>query len=567
MDKNTSTKRRRRHAKANCKRLRPALCIEPARSRKKADEYARRVLEEERFVCDRHVLETLRLWRFHDNKHRTNVFPPGAKSVPSDTLGATKTRSGKVWVTKSTARFPSVFALLAKWMKCHHPASLGMRFPWTSVSMNYAYAAALHRDSHNTAASMTKSFGSFSGGQFIYFPKDDGLLDPRRLPETGAAPMAVDTREHLCLFDGARTHGVRAFQGERYSLVFYTQETFSKAPSASLERLRELGAHLPDDVSTRYYEALLAPPKGYAGGKQTSIKASLFGEKDNPQILTWRATSFDTLGNDFLDLALSFVICPTLMEILCSTCHKLNRSANRASSWRGTLVDCPAYKPLGPRAHQHHKLWALARAIAVSEWQFRSCTFLVYSRYKAWKWRRPKGGGEDCVWHDAGSGHWLASGRNPLPFSNATVLLEFDDDALPNAITFGVADTNCAKELSSMLVGRQWQQPRGSDDAPDLIQLNICCLTLCPNGGAVFEWNGFRSKRLPAAPVSETKLLLRFGVPEGKFQARIGATHLTETFEGWARAIDPQGQYFAFICVKSETVPTIVAKPMLSTKD
>ena len=297
-------------------------------------------------------------------------------------------------------------------------------------------------------------------------------------------------------------------------------------------------------------------------------ETSLCGKKVDPPILTCRKSSFDTLGDVFLDLALSFVICPTLMEILCSTCHKMNRSAHRASSWRGTLVHCPAYRPLGARAHQHHKLWTLASAIAVSEWQFRSCTFLVYSRYKAWKWRRAKGGDEDRVWHDAGSGRWLASGRNPLPFSNATVLLEFEEDALPPAITFGVADSNCANELTRMLVGRQWRQPRGSDDPLHLIQLNLCCLTVGgATGGAHFEWNGSDSKRRRIAPVSGTRLLLSFGVPEGKFQARIGATHLNENFKEWAQAIDPRGHYFAFICVHSETRPTLVARPMLSTKD
>ena len=523
------------------------------------------MLETEPFVCDRHVLETLRLWRFRDNKNRTNVFPPGAKCVPSDTLGATKTKSGKVWVTKSTIKFPSVFALLAKWMRCHQPASLGTRFPWTSISMNYAYAAALHRDSQNTGASITKSFGQFSGGRLLYFPEDDGLLDPRKLPDTDATPIVVDTRENLCLFDAARAHGVQSFRGEHYSIVFYTQQAFSKAPVGSLDRIRELGAHLPDDVSTRYYEALLAPPKGYAGGRQMSIKASLFGEEDNAQILTWRITSFHAIGDNQLDLAISYVICPTLMETLCSTCHKVNRSANRNSTWRGTVVDCPSHRPLGARAHQHHKLWTSAKAVAVSEWNFRSCTFLVYSNFKAWKWRRAKGC-EGCVWHDAGSEHWLASGRNPLPFSNATVLLEFENGTLPHTISFGVADTNCADELSKMYVDRRWRQPRGPDPS-DEVQLNMCCLTLCSNGSAVFEWNDCKSKRRRIAPVSETRLLLSFGVPEGRFEACVETMRITEKFKDWARAIDPEGQYYAFIAVKSDSRPTFLAKPMLSTKD
>ena len=83
----------------------------------------------------------------------------------------------------------------------------------------------------------------------------------------------------------------------------------------------------------------------------------------------------------------------------------------------------------------------------------------------------------------------------------------------------------------------------------------------------VFEWNGCKSKRQRTAAVSETKLLLSFGVPEGKFEARVGATHLTENFKDWARAIDPEGLYYAFIAVESCSRPTILARPMLSTKD
>ena len=89
-------------------------------------------------------------------------------AVLSDTLGVTRARSGSLCVTKSTLDFPSVFALLARWLRCHQPASLSARFPWSSISMNYDFAAACHRDSHNTAASMTKSFGDFSGGRLLY---------------------------------------------------------------------------------------------------------------------------------------------------------------------------------------------------------------------------------------------------------------------------------------------------------------------------------------------------------------------------------------------------------------
>lgn len=547
------------------KRRRPALKIEPTRSRKKADEYARHVLENHAFVCDRHILETLRLWRFHEDKRRTNVFPPGAGSVLSDTLGATTTRSGKVRLTNSTTGFPSVFALFARWLRCHQPGTLSVKFPFTSIDVNYAYAAALHRDSSNTAASMTKAFGSFThGGKLLYFPEDDGTVDPAQLSDRNAVPMVIDTRECLCLFDAARAHGVQPFSGEFYNVVFYTQQAFASAPAASLKLLRELGATVPDEVSVRYYESLLAPAKGYVGGRQRSITTSLLGKEDNPQVLTWRATTFNAIGENQLDLAISYVICPTLMETLCSTCQRLNRSANRSSAWRDTIVECPSWRPLGARAHMHYKLWSLASAVAVSEWQFRSCSFLVYSQYKPWKWRRAKGGA-GCIWHEAGSGHWLACGRNPLPFSNAMVMLEFEKDAPPPAITFGICDTNCHSELSKMCVERQFLQARGPY-TPVEVQLNMCCLTWWPLGGAVFQWNDGRSKRQGTTPISESNVLLSFGVPENKFEARIGNTHLGEDFKEWAKAIDVEGQHFAFIAVESETRPRILAKPMLSTK-
>ena len=518
-------------------------------------------------MCDQHVLQTLRLWRFHENKRRTNVFPSGAAFVLSDTLGVTRTRSGSLCVTKSTLEFPSVFSLLARWLRCHQPASLNARFPWSNISMNYDFAPAYHRDANDTATAMTKSFGDFSGGQLLYFPEDDGALDPRKLPDTGATPVVVDTRENLCLFDGARTHGVQSFSGERYSLVFYTQQAFSSAPWASLNRIRELGAHLPDDVSTRYYEALLSPPKGYSGGKQMSIKSSLFGEEDGPQILTWRIASFNTLGNDFLDVALSFMICPTLMETLCAISHRLNQTCHRSSAWRGTVVDptVTSARPIGARAHQHYKLWGMAKAIAVSEWQFCSCSFLIYSPYKAWKWRKPK---RDCnsIWHrlDGGS-QWLVASCNPVPFTNAKVVIEPQSSgAAASALVFGIADTNCVGELARMYNEQIWRLPRGPEPSED-VQLNMCCLTLA-NGGAVFEWNGCKTKRRRVAPISGKSTLLSFGVPEGQYVATIGAKQFAEKFKDWARAIDPEGLYYVFMIVEGECRPTFLVKPMLSTK-
>ena len=98
--------------------------------------------------------------------------------------------------------------------------------------------------------------------------------------------------------------------------------------------------------------------------------------------------------------------------------------------------------------------------------------------------------------------------------------------------------------------------------------MNMCCTTWCANGGVVFEWNGSAGKRRQIALVFDTKMLLSFGVPGSKFEACIGATRLTEKFEGWARAIDPEGQYFTFAVVERNSRPTwLLARPTLSTTD
>ena len=523
------------------------------------------MLEKESFVCDRHVLETLRLWRFREHKRKTHASSPGSNGpVLSDTLGASRTRSGKIVVAASTARFPSVFALFARWLQCHHPGSLSARFPFTSVDLNYAYATALHRNQNITGASMTKSFGSFTrGGELLYFPDDDGALEPRNLSEHGAVPMAIDTRECLSLFDEARAHGVQPFSGERYSLVFYTQQSFSNAPPASLESLRRLGAHMPDDASIRYYASLLAPAKGYIGGKQRSIQNCLFGHEDKPQLLQWKIASFNAMGSGALENSLSFVLCPTIMETVCAVSRKLERAAWLPSSWRGTLVGAaePA-RPRGSRAHSHYRLWSLTAGVLVRQWQFRSCSFLVYSGYKPWQWRKAG----NSIWYGWSNQWWFALSKNPVPCSNIKVLLDCPIGAPDLPFTFGIANTNSIFEIYAAHVQKQYVQTRGPEPAID-VQINVCSLTLCKHGCAIFEANTSAKRRRLNEPIGGTSLLLSFGVPQGRFEAQIGHTKLNETFVDWPLVIDVNALHFAFLAVKSKSRPTIVASPMLSLKD
>ena len=79
-------------------------------------------------------------------KNRQNVLPEGAAFVYSDTLGLTRDRRGNVAVDAYTRQRPNVFRFLAEWIRQRRPAELAIDFPFTSISLNYNYAARLHRD-------------------------------------------------------------------------------------------------------------------------------------------------------------------------------------------------------------------------------------------------------------------------------------------------------------------------------------------------------------------------------------------------------------------------------------
>ena len=74
------------------------------------------------------------------------------------------------------------------------------------------YAARRHRDGNNAGPSLTRSFGTFSGGRLLYFPDDDGRHQLEDLKQQDAVPL--DTRLGFVLFDGCRAHSVEPFYGE-----------------------------------------------------------------------------------------------------------------------------------------------------------------------------------------------------------------------------------------------------------------------------------------------------------------------------------------------------------------
>ena len=185
------------------------------RSRRGADKLAAERLESSQSLTDQDVLDALRQWYFKPNKTRVNVLPVGTTFVHSDTLGVVRSRTGHVVPTSPTMKNLNLLRLLARWLaeQQHFEAP----FPWTSINVNFGYAARRHRDSGNSGVSVTKAFGEFTGGLLLYWPDDDGTAPLHELSPKQS--ICVDTKRQMALFDGHRAHEVTPFTGERYSLV------------------------------------------------------------------------------------------------------------------------------------------------------------------------------------------------------------------------------------------------------------------------------------------------------------------------------------------------------------
>ena len=116
-----------------------------------------------------------------------------------------------------------------------------------------------------------------------YYPEDEGNGALSALRESSS--ILFDAKRRVVLFDGLRAHSVtsfngdrgkirlafllfrrktnrsiRAWPGERYSLVYFTAPDF--AGSADQFFLQNIGAIWPTNENHRYYLGLICPPRG-----------------------------------------------------------------------------------------------------------------------------------------------------------------------------------------------------------------------------------------------------------------------------------------------------------------
>eukprot|EP00929_Paragymnodinium_shiwhaense_P082092 TRINITY_DN4312_c0_g1_i1.p1 TRINITY_DN4312_c0_g1~~TRINITY_DN4312_c0_g1_i1.p1 ORF type:complete len:427 (-),score=148.23 TRINITY_DN4312_c0_g1_i1:348-1628(-) len=236
-------------------------CTDLRLQRRVADKIAEKKLDSGKKITDQDATEVLELWGFCQNSGRLNVLPNGLKYVYSDTLGAIRRRTGSYGKTPATVRYPNFPRLLNKWLE-DNPVKLptGAKFIWTAINVNANYAAARHRDQNNEGLSVIRAFGSFTGGKLKYWPKDKkvaGRCKVEDLAKTDA--VSLDLKKSTAVFDGNRAHQVDDFDGDRYSIVFFTSSGWHKMAAAESKKMAKLGFKWPNkDTMAKFKKATAA---------------------------------------------------------------------------------------------------------------------------------------------------------------------------------------------------------------------------------------------------------------------------------------------------------------------
>ena len=189
-------------------------------------------------IRDDEVLDCLRRLPFSENRLRRNVIPDDARHVYSQCAGLTVARRTQLLgptKSKIAAKCPNLVRVLSLYCRqAEHRAEqgaaplggggvggggehdadtsglrfLGGRFAFTSITLNFNYAAKPHVDSsHVDGLARIIALGSFSGGEL-----------------TVSGMGKLDVRHRWIDFDGRTLHQVEPFEGERYSLVYFAHE-------------------------------------------------------------------------------------------------------------------------------------------------------------------------------------------------------------------------------------------------------------------------------------------------------------------------------------------------------
>lgn len=125
----------------------------------------------------------------------------------TQTFGVVNRRLAEPDYSRMCWKRPYLFHLLTEFGKTFVPASI----EWNAITLNEDYQANPHYDRGNIGESFLVSFGVFTGGRLILYENND--LQKPKYVDIKNNPIVLDFSKQL--------HSVEAFEGKRFSLVYY----------------------------------------------------------------------------------------------------------------------------------------------------------------------------------------------------------------------------------------------------------------------------------------------------------------------------------------------------------
>ena len=196
------------------------------------------------------VEQVLAYWKAGINAKRLSVRQDRDKPIHCDTIGCTRDFVQKTWQVSPVARkYPCFVRLLNRYLADHIPKEFRDEFYWTSISLNWDWQSARHRDKGNCGPSAATCFGKFEGGALLVWPGDKGprLHNKKSLRREDA--IAYSNHKQIVLFDGTQAHEVEGYEGVRVSLIWFACKECWEAPPEVLMHLEQLDFWPPSGMS------------------------------------------------------------------------------------------------------------------------------------------------------------------------------------------------------------------------------------------------------------------------------------------------------------------------------
>ena len=189
------------------------------------------------------VLEVLRQLQVPPNYTRKNVMPAGAQYIQGMLLGL-YSYGGSVGLSAKTKKHQWLTRLLVGAMKAVAPD-----FPFSSIQINYNYASRPHVDKNNLGTSFIVGCGEYTGGEL--WVHDESGEDKCTLENEDVTAYyhsgkefngkTLQIRDAWTIFDGTKMHYTEPFEGERYSIIYFTSDRYAAAPEKARKGMADAG--------------------------------------------------------------------------------------------------------------------------------------------------------------------------------------------------------------------------------------------------------------------------------------------------------------------------------------